>query len=710
MSLVTLISITSMITSTMAQPTPQRGPVIDVLRQKVVKSPDAVLIDMIGCQLDFAPDLIRPADIETFDSEGFTITSTPDFHMAHIGFNIRANQSYRRRWDGLLVGKILSDVNFRLATLKCYDQNTIVASIYKYIVTPIRSLVPSAQGGWCNPAVPRIAFNPGDPFTATPGDGTACGTLLAAGYTYDAGANNWRTPAGWGAEGGKLIPEIHCLAPTYEVQPTSAEHCRRWITACNNIGLTSMWLGQIEFSAYLIRVFGYADFDIYMTLWDLGRFPDHIYDMCHSSQDCLLHPWRYNAPGINDPELDALLEVVKFGLDHDAKVIAAHQVQANLYDETKPYAFCYMQLFSRVYFNAFKPGLRGIVNSPGYGAGNSWSYLNMHWLDGHSNMRIEDGKAVVIYQLGEEPELLNPCYAHTMYAWDIINAVVDGLMAVNPYTHEDIPWLADSWEISEPFSTTVTLDSDNRYLEVLAGATVEVTNGMNVTFYLNSTVEWQDGNPFVPTDCEFCLEFLRNNEIPRYASMWEHIVDVQVINATAFKIVSDTASQWLLYDFAGVAALLPPPVWRHLDGQPLDYILAFDPSTNTTMPTGAGPRFGTEWCPTQLYGTGPFVFAFYDPITMYADMPANRYYFKETAEVAALKTEMFHNIGDVDRDGEVWGVDKTRYSLSFGYELGEPEFDVDADITGPLGVPEGKVDAWDGVLISFFFGNKKEYP
>lgn len=710
-TLLALISIASILPLAYVQPTPQRGPKIDVLRQTVVKSPDSVLIDMIACQLDFAPDLIRPGDAEIFDAEGFTITSAPGFHMGHIGFNIRSDQSYRRD-DGLLVGKILSDVWFRFALFKCYDQDTIVASIYKYIVTPIRSLVPKAQGGWLNPAVPRIPFNPGDKNGAGvwPTDDTACGVLRYAGYTYDAGANNWRTPAAWGDEGGQLIPYLGCFTPTYEVAPTSAEHGARWITEVNNIGLTSVTHEPAEFAPYLDKVFNEANFDMYMVFWGLGRFPDHLYDMLHSSQDCAVYPWRYNSPGVNDTALDALLDIIKFSLDHDAKMTAAYEIQERLYDYNYPLsAFCYLQLYSRVYFCAFKPGLRGIVNSPGYGADNSWTYLNIHWESGHPNERIESGKSVFIYNLGEEPELLNPCFSHTVYAWAIAGQVVDGLIEVNPYTHEDLPWLADSWS-TETFTGTVTLDSDNRYLGVSAGGTVEVTNGMIVTFNLNSTVEWQDGNLYVPSDAEFNLEFLRNNEIPRYTSMWQHVVDVQVINATAFKVISDLTSQWLLYDFAADAALLPPPVWRHLDGKGQPAILGYDPGANTTTPTGAGPRFGTDACPNQLYGTGPFVYVYYDPIAQYTDMPANRYYFKETAEIEAMKVRIFHNIGDVNRDGEVWGVDKTRYSRSYDYESGESEYDEDADLTGPEGVPDGIVNAWDGVLINFFWGDKKEYP
>jgi peptide/nickel transport system substrate-binding protein len=718
-SLLSLMFIVSMLPLSYSQPTPQRGPKMDILRQKVVKSPDAVLIDLIQCELDFAPDLIRPADIETLDSEGFTITSAPGFHMGHIGINIRADQSYRGRPE---VGPVLSDVNFRHALFACYDQDTIVASIYKYIVTPVRSLVPPAQGGWVNPAVPRVAYNPGDPMASTvynpaTGDNAdACSILRYGGYTYSAARDNWITPYDLDGDtvagetnGDDDIPEMRCFTPTYEVAPTSAEHGARWTTVVNSIGVPVIH-EPAEFSPYLTKVFGSADFDMYMVFWSLGRFPDHLYDMLHSSQDCQYYPWRYNAPGVDDPTLDVLLDTIKFSLDHDAKMDAAWEVQERLYDENYPLsAFSYMQLYSRVYFCAFKPGLRGIVNSPGYGADNSWSYLNMYWEAGHPNERLEDGKEVIVYQLGEEPELLNPCYSHTVYAWQIVGAVLDGLMAVNPYTHEDVPWLAESWS-TEEWSGTVTLDSENRYLGVPAGGTVAVTGGMNVTFTLNSTVEWQDGNPYTPSDAEFNLEFLRNNQIPRYTSMWQHAVDVQVLDATTFVVVSDTTSQWLLYDFAADAALLPPPVWAPLDGKPLNEILDYDPGANLTKPTGAGPRFGTDACPTQLYGTGPFVFVYYDPVAQFTDQPASRYYFKSTDEIAEMKTEMFHNCGDVDSDGEVWATDKTRYSAAFGYADPAPEYDADADITGPAGTPDGKVNAWDGVLISFFWGDQKENP
>jgi ABC-type transport system substrate-binding protein len=309
--------------------------------------------------------------------------------------------------------------------------------------------------------------------------------------------------------------------------------------------------------------------------------------------------------------------------------------------------------------------------------------LNWRWAAGQE--KTDDGKTVVVYSNGEEPERLNPLYASTVYAWNVMNPLLDGLLAVNPYTHEDVPWLADSWTVTPTAA------------------------GMEIVFNLNSTVTWQCGNAYTAEDAEFNMEFMRDNAIPRYTSAWQNIVDVQVVSGGAggtIKVILDKPSQFLLYDVAGIAAILPPPVWSPLDGKPQATILGYDPTANTTKPTGAGPKFGQADGPqTQLYGTGPYVFQFYDAVEQYADLYANRNYFKDTAEIARALTEMFHAVGDVNRDGHVGIHDLSRIGLSFGYFKGEPEYDADADING-----DGIVDTRDIALLSAHWCQRKEYP
>ena len=679
----------------------QHGPVVDRLRFKVIKSPDPQLIAMQTCDIDVLTDLMRTSDIETFYADGFTVTSTQGFEMCYFGFNIRANQSYRGRPE---VGPVLSDVDFRHALAHLAPNATTMADLFKYIATDHKAMIPLALTNWHNPNVDPHPFNPGDPLASTvyPDDHSACGILRYGGYIYDMGLNNWVTPYdldgdaipgttdGTITDPDDVVPFLKVFTPTYEVLPALAELGARWVADIHAIGLTSICHEPAELFPYLMKVLAEADFDMYLMFWRPDRFPHHLFDMLHSSQDSLVYPGRHNAPGILSPDLDAKLETLMFSLDHDEKVSATKKVQEMIANGSDYWGIPYIPLYTRKYFDAFKPGLEGVINSHGYGSNNEWTFLNMRWEPGHPNERIEGSDSTIIWCLSEEPESFNPLYAYTPYAWEILDRVYDPLIATNPYSHKNLAWLATDWEVVE---------------------TPGGPGAMNVTFWLNSTVEWQDGNLFTAEDARFNWLFLRDNQIPRYASMSESIQDVQVIISGVggvVRVISSNTSQFLLYDLAETSALLPPPVWSPLDGRPLDEILSYSPSTNTSIPSGAGPRFGTEWCPTQLYGTGPWIFDYYDPVTMYAEMLANRYYFKTTDEIHDHLMEMFHYVGDLNRDGTVWGQDLLLLHQAWGSHPGDPHWNPDADITGPSCMPDSVINDYDKWMVQTHFGLQAE--
>ena len=711
----TILAILSILTAiftvtTVVSQEPQRGPEIDKLRFQVIQSPDAKLLAMKTCISDVwsylhafcntealifeCPGEKRIGDIEELDAEGFTILTTPAFHVKFSGVNIRPDQSYRRPeitfWP-------LADVSFRHALVHCYDQEGIVASIKGYTATPIRSLIPPAQGGWVNPGVPAHPYNPGDPFTSTPGDGTSCGILKASGYTFvDADASATVTPPDfWLMPNGDPLPDLRMFTPTYEASPTQYEHGARFIADLAEIALAGTpengWRGLIhepmEYQIYLKLVHEHADFDIYMAGLALGRFPDYLYSMCHSSQDSQPHPWRFNAPGIDDPELDEKLETLKFSLNHPEKLLACYSAQEELYDENYPNcAFAYIPMYSRIYFNAYKQCITGIVNSPGFGSDNMWAFLNIHWTPGHPNERIEDGKSTLNWILCGEPERLNPLYGYTAKAWEIMARTMDCLIEVNPYTLEYKPWLATGWEV----------------VETPAGP-----GAMAVTFWLRDDVCWQDGTPYTAEDARFNWLFLRDNQIPRYASMWEHIVQVDVIDPFTVKVYLDVTSQFLFYDLACTAALLPPQVWADWDGRPLVEILARDPSVESGW---------NGVTPTNLFGTGPFIFDWYDPIIMWAELLANRQYFKTTDEIHAQLVEMFHRIGDVNYDGVICDVDIAEMLARFGCmakdfiapgvpPVDDPCYDPNVDVNS-----DGIINGGDLSLANFYYGQLREYP
>jgi ABC-type transport system substrate-binding protein len=705
------------------------GPEIDKLRFKVIKELDDQVLGMQTGEINVLTEPMSMEDIEKLDADGFTFTFAHAFHMVYMIFNVRPDRDYLTPpyVCNPEAAQVLSDVNFRHACFHAYGER-IGTIIYGYTVAPIQSIVPPAQGAWSNPNVPKHPLNLGDPAADTeyPEDHSSCGILRYGGYLYNPALNNWVAPYDLDSDGtpgtnhpdrpleildyDDIVPSMVVITPDYASQyPWGWEDGRHWIGNLHAIGLNSITLDYREmgWDARKSDALERADFDIFWWFQRLERFPIQVYDMCHSSQDTATHPGGLNIAGVNDPVVDELVETVKFSLNPTERMAACHEAQYLMFDDDNPQALAYMPLYSRLHFDAFDPDLRGIINSPGYGSDNMWTHLNIYWEPGFE--RIEDGKTILVWCLGDEPASLNPLNTTNSYSRQILDPIVDGLLAINPYTNEDLPWLAWNWTIEAPINTTVTLDSDwylgEGVLYKSAGETHEIVNGMMVTFSLNDTVEWQCGNPYNASDAEFNWEFLRNNQIPMYTSFWKHIVDAQVIDSHKVKAYLNVTGKFLLYDLASTAALLPPPVWKPLDGKPLDEILEYDSSTNTTKPTAAGPKFGTSECPTQLYGTGPFVFEHYNSTEMVADLHANRDYFKTSAETQAQKVEMFHEIGDVNRDGYIDVSDLSVLGIAYGCFSWMPCYNVDADLN-----QDGVIEGRDLALITLSFGQQREYP
>jgi hypothetical protein len=139
-------------------------------------------------------------------------------------------------------------------------------------------------------------------------------------------------------------------------------------------------------------------------------------------------------------------------------------------------------------------------------------------------------------------------------------------------------------------------------------------------------------------------------------------------------------------------------VWAWLDEAPLETLLAYDPTTNTTD-TGPWPT------PTCLIGTGPFIFDYYSPANMTAEAHRNPAYFRTAVELDSLLEAMFHACGDVNRDGVVWAADQNAYALAFGAHPSEAHWNPDADLN-----QDDRVNWMDGALIAAYFGDKRDHP
>jgi ABC-type transport system substrate-binding protein len=239
------------------------------------------------------------------------------------------------------------------------------------------------------------------------------------------------------------------------------------------------------------------------------------------------------------------------------------------------------------------------------------------------------------------------------------------LTAVNPYDHADIPWIASAWTITPTAA------------------------GMDIGLTLRSDVLWQDGYPFNASDVEWCLEFLRDMQVPRYFTSWQNLIDVVVTDATHCTIKLNAAGLSLFYDVVGVGALLARQIWDR-DWTPgavgrqevLDYIpnVAYDPAP------GYAP--GPTPTPKNVMGTGPFIFDFYDTSNLYDDMHRNPNYFMTQEATAALMTSMFWEVGDEDFNGLVNVQDLFAVSAAYGARPSSARWNPDAnfDLNGIIDI------------------------
>lgn len=703
-----------------------RGPLIDVLRFKVgdmfsgmlsgsvdVAPSFSVAMDLCPVPEAEADKLLTATQIESLATLGNTVTQDSAYHVGFIGYNIR-NITATGFWPYYRPFEIfywpLADVEFRHALIHSFDQLGILPRIYGYTVTPVRSLVPPAQSKYYNPDVEPHPYNPGNPFTSPPGENSTCGILKAAGYTFeDQGKlgvvdapDFWRCPNYYLSP----VPRLKIMVPhasSQEEEFGPRQVAEEFVADLASVGLAStsangyhgFEVQLVNFETYLATIFGRypgsgedaARFDAFMGFFDFGSLPSQLYSFCHSSQDVLPHPGRRNAVGMNDTTIDSLVETVKYSLDPNDIEYAAKEVQEMLYDPELPgadgFALAYMCLYSKIHFNVYDPNLGGIVKSQGYGSDNKWTFLNIHWI---TTPRVEGGKTVVIWALPYDPSTLNPLDASTLnpldaldsYGSEIREQVYDGLTNIDPYNHYDIPWIATDWSIWE------------------------TTGGMEIYYTIRDDVTWQDGKPLTASDIEWCLEFIRDRHVPKYAEAWEALTDVVVTSPTTFTIFCNKAGISLFYDFNGLAALLPRHIW---DRPWIDdvAVLTYDPTEAYNVAPGYTP--GPTPPPTNLFGTGPFVFQFYDFVNQYSDLWRNINYFMSQADVQTLKIQMFWEAGDYTKTGVIDVYDLNAVSSAFGYVIGNPGYDPDADFNS-----DGIIDMRDMRACAFHLSWQKEYP
>ncbi len=661
----------------------QRGPRIDLLRQKVTRSPAAQLVEMIQgppTGSDIWQSLERRGDVQVMEALGKTVTSRSGFHYCQIGMNYRVAP--------------LSDVNYRHALAHLVPKDRIIGSLFGYLAVRVDTPVPPAQSLWYNAQV--------DPHPYSPAEAEAILGQADGLYAKVGGVWMYKT--------GAPLEPVRFYVPLEVTAPTSYAIGRSTVEEAQKIGLNNINLTPMDFATYLDLVFNQWDYEMFYVCYGLSRNPTHLWDLFNSKNN---FPGSSNPHALNYADLDAFTDILWTSLDHDAKVVAVHRAQELLMGGTtmnplpqyvaptdpRSQALPIFPIFSKNYYDAAQPELRQLVNMFGYGTDNIWTYLNLHWNTANEYRPGTTEKTVVRIE-DEFPERLNPLFAITTYANDFMSKVIDGLIAVNPYTHKDESWLALSWSY------------------------VQTAEGMDVTFNLRLTdsqgqpVQWQDGDAISASDVQFAWDFLADEKIPKYWSVMKYYVSSDIVDASTIVAHMSAPSQWYVYTLAGAALLLPPQVWSQAvrnwptDATRLATILGWDPSANPYPdPDGAGPLRAV---PTCLFGTGPFI-NMHSTTTIgtqaYGDLQANRNYWLRTAEIQNILAEMFHEAGDVNYDGIIDTADLSQAGLAYNSVPGDVFWNEDCDVSGPAGSPpDSIVNIFDLMTIAKFFGETRTVP
>lgn len=506
------------------------GPKASDLYMVIYRDPDSQILALQKGELDVLGDITRPVDVERLSKNpDVTLSISRGFHLFFMGFNLR-----KEPWN---------DRTLRQAASMAVPSRQIVRDIFSGYSEPLSTYLPPASP-YYEPDVKVWEYSP-----------EGARKLLK-----DAG---WK----WSADGilippGKSAPlrPFKLLSPTAQVAPTTAEVSERVAMALKDIGIP-VSVEPLDFSMMIKRLDSH-DFDLFVMAWSLSRDPDSLFAFFHSSMDV---PGGYNIQGLHDDRLDTVLEELRFAPDR-ATAEKAARISQKMLSELAPW----IPVYSRYMVTAVRKGWNGVVSTEKTSADNMWTLINMEPASG--------GKRPIMWCLSDEPRSLNPLSTSSAYDWQVLGLIYDSLIAIDPETLEDIPWLASSWKVE-----TVGKGSGGR---------------TRLTFNLREGIKWHDGNPFGAKDVKATLEFLKKNEIPRY---YDSVRDIEKVDASDGKTVVVTMkniSYWHLHNIGG-SPVFPAHILKNVKNW-------------ETWQPAQEPHPSLKGL-TMLVGTGPFVFKEYRP-------------------------------------------------------------------------------------------------
>lgn len=499
------------------------GPRMKDLYYPVIRDMDAQLLAMSTGKLDVLSDIYRPADIRRLsESGGVELSLAPTFHSFMITFNTR-----KFPWNR---------VELRQAAAQVVQRRQWTRDLFSGYCEPLTTYLPPVSP-WCDPS----------PEELPQGMEAARSRLASAGWTWDRFGRLI-------APDGQPVPPTKILCPPSSVAATTTEIAQLMADALNELGLP-VEAEPIDFQTMLARVDRH-DFDACTNAWTMSRDPDVLYAFYHSSMDV---EGGYNLSGIADPELDGVLAGLRYAPDEAAARVRALEAQ-KLLCRLVPVA----PIYSRYSVAAIRSDWNGVFTTERSTSDNMLTLISMTPKEGPDRP--------IYWNIPEEIRTLNPFVSTTAYDWTVLGTIYDSMLSVDPWTFEDVPWLAESWDITTG------------------------EKGSVLTFTLRDGLKWQDGRPLTVEDVAFSLGYIKDRNIPRFYDSVKDIESIEIDkDSRILRVALANTSYWHLHNIGGM-----PVLPKH--------ILENVPDWRAWQPTLRihSALDGTEM--TELIGTGPFTF------------------------------------------------------------------------------------------------------
>ncbi len=372
------------------------GPKIQDLYLVIIRDPDAKLLALDRGKVDILGDLHRPVDVDALSKNpAVDLSLASGFHGFFLGFNVRTFP-----WNSL---------ELRRSAWQALPRERMVRDLFAGYAEPLATFLPPVSPYF----EPDVTAYPHDPEAARK-------RLAGAGWTWVPTAFSSRPTA------GKSLPR-NSSAPRRPRAHHGGDRCAhgrgpdRQGIRCRR----SPWILHHDFPL------DERDFQMYVLAWQMTRDPDSLYAFYSSKMDIR---GGYNMPGISDPALDEVLDRLRFAPDETAARAAASEAQ-KLHSDLVPV----VPVYSRYTISAVSKQWKGTLVTDRVTADNTWSLLAMEPASGP--------KRPLYLVQADEPRALNPFTSSSAYDWQVLGLIYDSLIAVDPYTLETIPWLAESWTI-----------------------------------------------------------------------------------------------------------------------------------------------------------------------------------------------------------------------------------------------------------------------